>query len=281
MVKIETEHGSHQFPMRQPIITLTTDFGLDDHYVATMKGVILGLCPQATIVDITHGISPFEISEGAFTLMEAWSAFPKKTIHVAVVDPGVGTSRRPILVEAGGHYFVGPDNGLLAMVYGPMLERDEPVRVRCLEKPQYFRPVVSRTFHGRDIFAPVAAHLALGVTPAKFGPRIEDYLKLQSFWPTRTSKRLWTGQVLKIDRFGNLISNFSETQFDGIKTRPFELSIGTEKIHRLALNYAEVPFGEPVAIIGSSGFVEISVNQGHAAKQLGCGVGAPIELSLW
>ncbi len=267
--------------MRQPIITLTTDFGLHDHFVGTMKGVILGICPGATIVDVTHQITPFEISEGAFTVMEAWRAFPKKTIHVAVVDPGVGSSRRPILVEAGGHYFVGPDNGVLAMVYGPLRERGEKIRVRHLTKEEYFRQPVSRTFHGRDIFAPVAAHLAAGVTPAKLGPIIEDYLKLQSFWPTRMAKRSWTGQVLKVDRFGNLISNFSEAEFEGIKTRPFEIAIGTEKIHRLALNYAEVPFGEPVAIVGSSGFVEICVNQGNAAKQLGCGVGAPLELALW
>ncbi|MBY0503209.1 MAG: SAM-dependent chlorinase/fluorinase [Bryobacteraceae bacterium] len=267
--------------MRQPILTLTTDFGLHDHFVATMKGVILGLCPTARLVDITHDIAPFEISEGAFTLMEAWQAFPKKTIHVGVVDPGVGSARRPILVEAGGHYFVGPDNGLFAMIYGPLLDRGEPVRVRHLTNEAYFRQPLSRTFHGRDIFAPVAAHLASGVTPAKFGPRIDDFLKIHNFWPTRTSKRLWTGQVLKIDRFGNLISNFSEAEFGEIKTRPFALNIGTEKIQRLALNYAEVPFGEPVAIIGSSGFVEVCVNQGHAAKQLGCGVGAPIELQIW
>lgn len=263
--------------MRQPIITLTTDFGLNDHFVATMKGTILSICPGAQIIDVTHNITPFEISEGAFTLMEAWKAFPKKTIHVGVVDPGVGSARRPILLEAGGHYFIGPDNGLFAMIY----DRDESVRVRHLTEEAYFRNPVSRTFHGRDIFAPAAAHLAKGVTPAKFGPRIEDYLKVNTFWPTRMSKRSWTGQVLKIDRFGNMISNFSETEFDEIKTRPFALDIGTEKIQRLALNYAEVPFGEPVAIIGSSGFVEICVNQGNAAKQLGCGVGAPIELSLW
>lgn len=246
-----------------------------------MKGVMLGISPTARLVDVTHEITPFEISEGAFTLMEAWKAFPKKTIHVGVVDPGVGTSRRPILVEAGGHYFVGPDNGLFAMVYGPMVDREEPVKVRHVTNESYFRHPLSRTFHGRDIFAPVAAHLAAGITPAKFGPRIEDFLKIHNFWPTRTSKRLWTGQVLKIDRFGNLISNFSEAEFGGIKTKPFALSIGTEKIQRLALNYAEVPFGEPVAIIGSSGFVEVCMNQGHAAKQLGCGVGAPIELWIY
>jgi len=246
-----------------------------------MKGVMLGISPTARLVDVTHEITPFEISEGAFTLMEAWKAFPKKTIHVGVVDPGVGTSRRPILVEVGGHYFVGPDNGLFAMVYGPMVDREEPVKVRHVTNESYFRHPLSRTFHGRDIFAPVAAHLAAGITPAKFGPRIEDFLKIHNFWPTRTSKRLWTGQVLKIDRFGNLISNFSEAEFGGIKTKPFALSIGTEKIQRLALNYAEVPFGEPVAIIGSSGFVEVCMNQGHAAKQLGCGVGAPIELWIY
>jgi S-adenosylmethionine hydrolase len=263
--------------MPQPIITLTTDFGLSDHFVATMKGTILGLCPGANIVDITHSITPFEISEGAFTIMEAWKSFPKKTIHVGVVDPGVGTSRRPILLEAGGHYFIGPDNGLFAMIY----DRDDSVKVRHLNIDYYFRKPVSRTFHGRDIFAPVAAHLANGVSPSHLGARIDDYLRIHTFWPTRHSKRSWTGQVLKIDRFGNLISNFSEAEYGEIKTRPFSLAIGTEKIQRLALNYAEVPFGEPVAIIGSSGFVEICVNQGNAARLLGCGVGAPIELSLW
>lgn len=267
--------------MARATITLTTDFGIDDHYVAVMKGVILGISPTATIVDVTHQVPAYDITEASFTVSEAWRWFPKKTIHVAVVDPGVGSARRPILVEAGGHYFVGPDNGIFAMVYQPMLERGERVRVREITAEKYFRKPVSRTFHGRDVFAPVAAHLAKGVTPASFGKPIDDYLKLHSFWPRRTSKRVWTGQVLKIDRFGNLISNFAIEEYEEIKTRPFELAIGTEKLHRLALNYAEVEPGEPFVIVGSSGYLEVSVNQTHAARRLGCGVGAPIELTIY
>ena len=267
--------------MAARIITLTTDFGTADHYVAAMKGVIWTVAPTARIVDVTHEVTAYEITEGAFVVDEAWRWFPKKTVHVAVVDPGVGSSRRPILVEAGGHYFVGPDNGIFAMVYQPMEERGEKVVVREITAERYFRHPVSRTFHGRDVFAPVAAHLAKGVPPARFGKRIEDYLKLHSFRPIRTSKRVWTGQVLRIDRFGNLITSFSVEEFEEIKTRPFELAIGTEKLHRLALNYAEVDAGEAFVIVGSSGYLEVSVNQAQAAKRLGCGVGAPVELTLY
>lgn len=249
--------------------------------MAAMKGVISTVAPAARVVDVTHDVPAYEITEGAFVVSEAWRWFPKKTVHVAVVDPGVGSSRRPILVEAGGHFFVGPDNGIFAMVYQPMEERGEKVVVREITAEKYFRHPVSRTFHGRDVFAPVAAHLAKGITPAQFGKRIDDYLKLHSFRPIRTSKRVWTGQVLRIDRFGNLITNFGVEEFEEIKTRPFELAIGTEKLHRLALNYAEVDPGEAFVIVGSSGYLEVSVNQAEAAKRLGCGVGAPVELTLY
>ena len=141
--------------MTRPILTLTTDFGLTDHFVGTMKGVILGICPAAQIVDISHGVTPFEIAEGAYLIAQAWRYFPKKTVHVVVVDPGVGSARRPILVEAGGQYFLGPDNGVLSMVY-----LHEKCKVRHIVNEEYFRHPVSRTFHGRDIFAPVGAHLA-------------------------------------------------------------------------------------------------------------------------
>src|SRR5579862_4476446 len=157
--------------MRDPLITLTTDFGLSDHYVAAMKGVILGICPRAQIVDISHTVSPFEIAEGAYVIAQAYPCFPEKTVHVVVVDPGVGSARRPILLEAAGQYFVAPDNGVLAMVYSA----SDQYKVRLISNEKLFRHPVSRTFHGRDIFSPVASHLAAGVPPPHIGEPIEDY----------------------------------------------------------------------------------------------------------
>ena len=260
-----------------PIITLTTDFGVQDHFVAAMKGVILGLAPRATIIDVTHEVRPHEITEGAFVLDAAWRTFPAKSIHVAVIDPGVGTARRPILVEAGGHYFLGPDNGVLALVY----ERETQHKVRHITAEKLFRQPVSRTFHGRDVFAPVAAHLAKGLRPAALGKLIGDYLKPQSFFPVHTGKHFWTGQVLKIDRFGNLITNYALERFPALREQPFELQVGTRTLSRLAATYAEAPFGEPVVMVGSSGYLEVAVNQGHAARLLGCATGAPLELRLY
>ena len=155
-----------------PIVTLTTDFGLSDHYVGVMKGVILSICPQARIVDLSHQVTPFAIAEGAYLIAQAYRHFPKKTVHVVVVDPGVGTARRPILVEAAGQFFVSPDNGVLSMVYSR-----EKHKVRVLTNERYFRKPVSQTFHGRDMFSPVGAHLAAGVAVARLGKRIEDYQK--------------------------------------------------------------------------------------------------------
>ncbi len=194
--------------MPNPVITLTTDFGLSDHFVGAMKGVILGICPAARIVDITHQITPFEIPEAAFVIAQAYRLFPRKTVHVIVVDPGVGTSRRPIVAEAAGQLFVAPDNGVLSMVLA-----DAKARVREITASRYFRKPVSQTFHGRDIFSPVAAHLAKGVPPARMGKSIDDWLRTRFGRPERTGKRAWTGSVLKIDRFGNLITNFPAGDF--------------------------------------------------------------------
>jgi S-adenosylmethionine hydrolase len=259
-----------------PVITLTTDFGTSDHFVGAMKGVILAICPNARIVDITHEIPPFEISQGAFIVAEASRWFPKKTIHVVVVDPGVGTSRRPILIEANGQYFIAPDNGILAMMYA-----DIPHKAREINAAKYFRQPVSRTFHGRDIFAPVAAHLAAGVRPASLGKLIDDHLKLAFNKPQRTARRVWCGTILHVDRFGNLISNFHVSEFQDVRTRPFQIVVGPQTISRLALNYADSEPGEAVVIEGSSGFLEVAVNQASAAKILGCGTGAPIDLTLF
>ena len=167
--------------MAKRIITLTTDFGTSDPFAGTMKGVILGIAPNADIVDISHDVQSFEVPDGAFTIAQAYRYFPRKTIHVVVVDPGVGSTRRPLLAEMAGQYFIGPDNGLFSMIFAR-----EQSKVRHITNERYFLHPVSRTFHGRDVFAPTAAHLAAGVPPAQFGKRIDDYLQLTFHQPTRT-----------------------------------------------------------------------------------------------
>jgi S-adenosyl-L-methionine hydrolase (adenosine-forming) len=261
--------------MLKPILTLTTDFGLTDHYVAAMKGVILGICPQAQIVDIAHQISPFEITEGSYVIAQAWKWFPKKTVHVVVVDPGVGSARRPILMEAGGHYFIAPDNGVLSMIYNR-----EKHKVRLISNERWFRKPVSHTFHGRDIFAPSAAHIAAGARPSLAGKLIEDYLRPTFTKPVRGGKRTWNGQVLKIDHFGNLITNFHTDDFPDLERRNFSMSVGPCEVTVLARNYTETSPGELFVIAGSSGYYEVSINQGSAAKRIGCAAGGPVELML-
>jgi S-adenosylmethionine hydrolase len=262
--------------MPRRIVTLTTDFGLSDHFTGVMKGVILSIAPAVEIVDITHQIGAFEISEGAFAIAEAYRYFPKKTVHVIVVDPGVGTSRRPIVAEAVGQFFVAPDNGVLSMIYAR-----EKHKVRAIVRDQYFLKPVSRTFHGRDVFAPTAAHLAKGVSAARFGKLIDNYCKLKFAEPVRTGKRFWQGAVLKVDHFGNLITNFHIAEFPSLRTRPFQLTCGQAALTGLCDTFAEGPAGEPVLIVGSSGYVEIAANQGSAAKMLACGAGSPVDLTVW
>jgi S-adenosyl-L-methionine hydrolase (adenosine-forming) len=263
--------------MTRPVITLTTDFGLSDHFVGVMKGVILGIQPAARVIDISHGVRPYEIADGAFTIAQAYRYFPKKTIHVIVVDPGVGSARRPLLAEMGGQYFIAPDNGVLSMVFA----REQPARVRHITAEKYFVHPVSRTFHGRDIFSPVAAHLAAGITPAKFGPRIADYILAALDQPTATGKNTWTGAILKADHFGNLATNFHIDQFPAVRTHAFSMKAGLETITRLALTFAECAPGEPFVVVGSSGYLEIAVSEGSAARVLGCGAGAPVELTVY
>ena len=262
--------------MTRPILTLTTDFGLSDQYVGTMKGVILGICPQAHIVDISHEVRPFEITEGAYLIAQAWRYFPKRTVHVVVVDPGVGSARRPILLEAAGQYFVAPDNGVLSMVYS-----HEKSKVRLISNEKYFLKPVSRTFHGRDIFAAVAAHIAAGARPSTVGKLIDDYLRPSFEQPMRSGKRTWTGQILKIDRFGNIVTNFRAVDYSELARRDFTLSIGPHQITMLLHHYAESAPGELFAIPGSSGYIEISINQGSAAKHIACVPGAGVELTIW
>lgn len=261
--------------MPHPVLTLTTDFGLSDHFVGTMKGVIFGICPEARIVDISHQVAPFAIAQGAYLIAQAYRYFPKKTVHVVVVDPGVGSARRPILVEAAGQYFVAPDNGVLAMVYSR-----EKHTVRALNNPRYFLKPVSQTFHGRDIFAPVAAHRASGIPAARLGKRVDDYLRPAFEKSQRASDGAWTGCVLHIDRFGNVITNFHVSDFPDLADGRFSLALGRQKTGALARNYAEHPPGALFVIVGSAGYLEVSVSQGSAAAQLGCATGMPVELRL-
>lgn len=259
--------------MPRPILTLTTDFGLADHYVGTMKGVILGICPQAQIVDVSHDVPPFAIAEGAYVIAQAYRYFPKKTVHVVVVDPGVGSARRAIVAEAGGHLFVVPDNGVLAMIYAR-----EKHRVRVITNDRYFRKPVSRTFHGRDIFAPVGAHLAAGVSAARIGKAIGDYIQGDFAKPVRTGERAWSGRILKIDRFGNLVTNFHADDFPKLTESGFTLKVGARNVTALARSYAERAPGELFVIAGSGGYLEVSLNQGSAASVTGCAAGAAVEL---
>lgn len=257
------------------LITLTTDFGTADHFTGVMKGVVAGIAPRAAVIDITHEIAPYDVNQAAFVIGQAWPYFPRKTIHVIVVDPGVGTARRPILTEAGGHFFIAPDNGVLSMIFD-----SGPHTVRVISNSRLMRKNISRTFHGRDVFAPAAAHLARGIKPALFGRKITDYVRSSTLKPVRTALDTHTGTILKVDRFGNLITNFHVDLFPEIRTRPIEVRLGLERIHRLALTFAEAPAGELFVIAGSAGYLEIASNQASAAALLGCSAGAPVELQF-
>jgi hypothetical protein len=261
--------------MTKPVLTLTTDFGLADHYVGAMKGVVLGICPQAQLVDISHQVKPFAIEEGAYLIAQAYRYFPKRTVHVVVVDPGVGSERRPILMEAAGQYFVAPDNGVLGMIYAREMHK-----VRQISSQRYFLQPVSRTFHGRDIFAPVAAHLAAGVAPARMGKRIADYVRPPFERPQQTGTRTWVGRVLTIDRFGNVVTNFHVDEFSGLEKWRFLLAIGGAKVRLMSPNYAAGPPGRLFLMEGSSGYLEVARNLGSAAEKMGCQVGAAVELTV-
>jgi S-adenosylmethionine hydrolase len=264
-------------PVSPRIITLTTDFGTSDHFVGAMKGVIANLAPRTQIIDITHEITPYEIMEGAFVIAETWGHFPKGTIHVVVVDPGVGSARRPIVAEAGGQFFIAPDNGVLSMIYDAVPK----AKVRIISNTKLMARDVSRTFHGRDIFAPAAAHLAKGVPVARFGKLIHDCLRIDGTKPEKIGVKHWRGMILKADRFGNLVTNFHVDHFASVTGRAFEIRIGNEVIRRLALTFSEAEIGELVTIVGSSGYLEIAANQASAAKILGCGARTPVELELF
>ncbi|MEQ1948779.1 MAG: SAM-dependent chlorinase/fluorinase [Bryobacteraceae bacterium] len=265
--------------MPERLITFTTDFGTTDHFAGAMKGVIAGIAPNARVIDITHEIPPYDINQAGFVIAQAWSYFPKGTIHVVVVDPGVGSARRPILVEACGQLFIGPDNGVFSMIYDAV-----PHKVRAITNDKVFRKTISRTFHGRDVFAPAAAHLAKGMKPAQMGKIIHDEVRSWNGQPSKigtTKAARWRGAILKVDRFGNLITNFHIDRFEDVKTHAIELRAGKEKIRRLALTYSEAEIGDLFVIFGSSGYLEIAANQANAAARIGCSAGAPVELDIY
>jgi hypothetical protein len=270
--------------MANPVITLTTDFGLADPYVAAMKGAILTINSEVTIVDISHAVRPQAIEQGAFLLACAWPYFPRGSIHVGVVDPGVGTERRALAVRTPAATFVGPDNGLLSPALPDEVREaawghDEPFAVRLpegyravsLANEAYFRQPVSSTFHGRDIFAPVAAHISLGVPLAKLGPPVEEVLALAPFRARRQPDGSLRGRIIHIDVFGNLVT---DVRCEDLPAERPTVEVAGHRIVGLSLTYRQR--SEILAVAGSSGYVEIAAPEASAAELLGAALGMPV-----
>ncbi len=258
------------------IVTFTTDFGLSDPFVGIMHGVVLNIHPEAAVVDISHAVPSYDVLDGAWTIAQAYRFFPPRTVHVVVVDPGVGSTRRPIIVETDDYVFVAPDNGVLSLVEA----REAKFSVRHVVAERYFLQPVSQTFHGRDIFAPVAGWLSKGVAPPEFGPEISDYVRLQMPAVERVGDHSLRGVVIKVDKFGNLITNISGLEAPAlfaVSSPPVSVLI-CETIAPLRHSYAEGEEGEVFAIAGSSGYLEIAARQTSAAERLAAGVGTPVGI---
>jgi S-adenosyl-L-methionine hydrolase (adenosine-forming) len=261
------------------IVTLTTDFGISDHFVGTIKGVILEINPEAEIIDISHSVQAFDVLDGALAIAQAYSYFPASTVHLVVVDPGVGTARRPIILSTERHHFVAPDNGVLSLIYG----REERVHVRHVTAQHYFLQPISNTFHGRDIFAPVASYLSKGVDSEKFGDEITDYVKFNAPKPKPVDQQTLKGVVLKADRFGNLITNITPQDAPmlfGENPAPFKIVIGKHEITDVKTSYAEGEPGEVFAILNSMGYLEIAANRAPAAQIVGTAKGTEVSILL-
>lgn len=247
------------------IISLLSDFGQKDPYVAEMKAVILSINPQTFIVDISHEINKFDINMGAYFLASVAPFFPEGTIHVGVVDPGVGTIRRPIIIETSRSFYVGPDNGVLILA----AQKEKIKNVFSIKNPKYVRSKISNTFHGRDIFAPAAAHLAKGIKVTDFGNIITDYIFPDFAKPYKNKDEL-VGLILHIDDFGNVITNISLEDIESLgipKDVSFKVFLGGKYLNlKFCSTYGTVPVGSPLALIGSSNFLEIAINQGSASK---------------
>jgi S-adenosylmethionine hydrolase len=258
----------------RPVIALLSDFGTRDHYAGTMKGVMIGICPDVTFVDITHDITPHDVMEGALQLAASCRYFPAGTIFLSVVDPGVGSSRRGIAVEAGDYRFVAPDNGVLTGA----LRDVPPKRIVELTERRYARPTVSRTFEGRDRFAPAAAWMAKGIQLSALGRAVTSYHQIEIPQP-QIGDQL-AGVVLLIDRFGNLVTNIDRRTFESFtRAQPVALKVNDHAIARVVATYSDIPAGEVCALFGSTEHLEFAVNGGSAADTLRVAKGAKVEIT--
>ena len=261
--------------MARPVIALLTDFGTRDHYVGAMKGVALGICPDAVFVDITHDIAPHDVLAAALELAASYRYFPAGTIFVVVVDPGVGSGRRAIAAEGGGCRFVAPDNGVLTAVF----QQTPPKRVVELTERRYARPTVSRTFEGRDRFAPAAAWLAKGIQLSALGRPVSDY-QLIDIPVVLVGDEGIDGVVLRIDRFGNLVTNIDRKSFERLASSgDIEIEVGGHPVGRLVETYADIAADEICALFGSTDHLEIAANAASAVERLGLERGAPVRVA--
>lgn len=261
--------------MAHPLITLTTDFGTRDGYVAAMKGSMLSICPQATLVDISHDIAPQHVAAAAFVLQTSYSFFPPGTVHLVVVDPGVGTTRRALAIAMAGMWFVGPDNG----VFDPLWQTLQPAQAYELTADRFWRAKVSATFHGRDIFGPVAALLAGGIRPQELGRPIDTIVPLETAAPQRNGTAI-SGSVVYIDHFGNCITNITTTDLGDMPPERLQIRVHDKELGRLCTTYGDVAPGTALALIGSSGHLEIAVRDGNASQILGLTVGIPVAVAM-
>jgi S-adenosylmethionine hydrolase len=259
----------------RPVIAILSDFGSRDHYAGTMKGVILGICPEATIVDVTHEIAAHDVLEGALQLAATYRYFPTGTVFLVVVDPGVGSARRGIAAEAGDYRFVAPDNGVLTVA----LRETPPRKVVELSERRYAMPTVTRTFEGRDRFAPAAAWIAKGTQLAALGRPVTDYQRID-VPAVDAGGAVLSGMVLHVDRFGNLVTNIDRRTFEAFaKHGPIRLVAGGHPVDRLVSTYAEIGPGEVCALFGSSDHLELAANADSAAEKLGLGRRAVVEIA--
>lgn len=261
------------------LVTLTTDFGVSDHFVGAMKGVILKQNPNAQIVDISNSVHSFDILDGAMTIAQAFRYFPTDTIHLVIVDPGVGTNRRPLLVVGDKHIFIAPDNGVLSLVF----EMQERLSVRHITSEHYFLSPVSQTFHGRDIFAACAGWLSKGVEPHKFGEEITDFVRFAAPKPKVIAPNQIKGVILKTDKFGNLITNLTEKDVPQLfagNGQGMKIVVGSKEVVTLRTAYAQGMHNEIFAIVGSMGYLEIASNRGAASTLTGANRGSEVTVHL-
>jgi S-adenosyl-L-methionine hydrolase (adenosine-forming) len=256
------------------LVTLTTDFGSSDHFAGVMRGVVLAINPAVQMVDVCNAVNSFDVLDAALTIAQAYRYFPPDTVHLVVVDPGVGTARRPLLVRTEKHLFIAPDNGVLSLV----LDQEERVEVRHITATHYFREPVSSTFHGRDIFAPCAGWLSKGVEPEKFGEEVTDYVRFTLPKPKAVAERVLKGAVLKVDKFGNLITNLSRENAPDLFApgARVKLKVAQTEVAGIRATYAEGQAGELFGVLNSMELLEIACNRGSAAQMIKAGRGAEV-----